>query len=160
MVIFICHNCDLYVFLLFFFVCSDVLEDVEFPDILNEEASVNEGTNVTVRCFSDAVPRPTYSWSRKYKDFRGQNREEKIGDDNESGLLTLHNIMINETGEYKCIATNYPNIKKPSQSYSKQDTVNIKVICKLCFQSILKTNPFYRFETDSTHSGSNLFLQI
>ena len=100
---------------------------------------------MTVRCFSDAVPPPFYSWYRKFKDFRGQFREEKIGEDNKSGELTLPNIMINETGEYKCIAFNYPDLDKPAQVYSKQDTMKIKVICKLLYFTKLNKHEVFNF---------------
>lgn len=105
---------------------------------MDKEASVNQGHNVTIRCESDAVPAATYQWYRKYKDARGQVREEKLGSPNQSGKLTLYNVQVNETGEYKCIAYNYPNQKNKDQRYSKQDTMEVKVLCKLCFFIIQK----------------------
>ena len=119
-------------------------EPVEFPELSNKEANVHEGHNVTVRCYSDAVPAPTYSWYRKYKDFRGQVREEKIGDDNNSGLMTLHNVMINDTGEYKCVASNKPN-GKTGQQFFKQDIMQLKVMCKFrnLFHLFLKIFSFH-----------------
>eukprot|EP00111_Clytia_hemisphaerica_P007411 TCONS_00021549-protein len=111
-----------------YLIVTYVPEPVRFPDHLDKEASVNQGHNVTIRCESDAVPAATYQWYRKYKDARGQVREEKLGSPNQSGKLTLYNVQVNETGEYKCIAYNYPNQKNKDQRWSKQDTMEVKVL--------------------------------
>ena len=108
----------------------DIPEPVEFPDLLNKEASVNQDTNVTIKCYSDAVPAATYSWFRRYKDLRGQVREEKLGDDNQSGELTLYNVKVNDTGDYKCLAFNRPDPKLPNSMYTKHSEMKLKVLCE------------------------------
>ena len=113
------------------FVCIDIPEPVEFPNLVNKEASVNQGHNITIKCYSDAVPPATYSWFRRYKDFRGQVREEKLGEDNKSGELTLYDVKVNDTGEYKCLAFNFPDSKFPNSLHPKHDVMTLKVLCKL-----------------------------
>lgn len=111
----------------------DIPEPVEFPNLVNKEQSVSQGHNVTIKCYSDAVPAATYSWFRRYKDFRGQVREEKLGDDNKSGELTLYNVQRNNSGEYKCLAFNYPDPKFPNSLHPKNDVMMLKVLCKFFF---------------------------
>lgn len=102
------------------------------PVIENEKSGVfngDEGTNVTVKCTSDANPPAYYTWHKKMRDWTGKldfHPIEKSG--SYSGELTLYNASTNDTADYKCVASNQPNENDRAKQYS--DQVLVKVIIR------------------------------
>ncbi|KAH9488769.1 hypothetical protein Btru_059710 [Bulinus truncatus] len=86
---------------------------------LSRPGTLYEGNSVTLSCYSDGNPSPTYNWT-------------KVGDENttltgamdgSSSTLTLTNLNISDSGTYNCTASNTVNGLTKVFSY----TVNIIV---------------------------------
>lgn len=102
--------------------------------IVTDNGVINgdEGLNLSVRCRSDANPPPSYTWQKKTKDqATGATRFVTILEGSYTGFLHLNDLTTNDTGEYKCVAVNYPNIKDRDEKGHAEKTVPIKVRCKM-----------------------------
>lgn len=110
----------------------DIPEPIQIPTAVNDVVNGNKGSNITVKCVSQANPPATYKWT-KLVEFNGLTKEENIGEESRMGELTLYSAFINDTGKYKCSAFNFPNPNKPKEKYGAYKTITIKVNCKyLC----------------------------
>lgn len=83
---------------------------------------------MTVRCWSDANPPPTYNWYKVIKTFVGTYERERLGGDSTSGLLKLAHIDRNDTAQYICEAFNRPNRLIPYKVVKKTKEVKVTVI--------------------------------
>lgn len=119
------------------YIYSHFLLDKPGPPVIeNEKSGVfngDEGTNVTVKCTSDANPPAYYTWHKKMRDWTGKldfHPIEKSG--SYSGELTLYNASTNDTADYKCVASNQPNENDRAKQYSDQVLVKVIIRCKYC----------------------------
>ena len=93
------------------------------PEITSHPKSVDikEGGNVTFSCNSTANPLPTTSWT---KDESAITNDSRISFSVVNKVLTITNVNRNDSGEYRCVASN-----KLGNDSSKAAELNMKCEC-------------------------------
>ena len=93
------------------------------PEITSHPKSVDikEGGNVTFSCNSTANPLPTTSWT---KDESAITNDSRISFSVVNKVLTITNVNRNDSGEYRCVASN-----KLGNDSSKAAELNTKCEC-------------------------------
>jgi len=86
----------------------------------------DEGKNLTVQCTSDANPPALYTWQMQ-KRINNVDRLIPLVENDFTGVLNLYNLTTNDTGEYKCIAVNYPNIENRDERGRIEKNIQIKI---------------------------------
>ena len=90
------------------------------PEITSHPKSVDikEGGNVTFSCNSTANPLPTTSWTKDESPITSNSR---ISYSVVNKVLTITNVNGNDSGEYRCVASN-----KLGNDTSKAAKLNVK----------------------------------
>lgn len=105
----------------------DIPDPIEILNSVKDVVNGDQGTNLSVACFSDANPVPKYTWIRLDR-IGGLIQEVRLAE-NLSGELRLNNVQINATGDYKCTAQNKPDPERKQKQYSTSKTIAIKINC-------------------------------
>ena len=94
-------------------------------DVINS----NEGTNITITCECDANPPAFFQWIKYQKNQYGIIQELLL-QKSYSGNLNMYLLTTNDTADYKCIATNYPDNFDRSKEFSTSKKITVNVRCK------------------------------
>ena len=116
---------------LFAFLCRRFVYQLPFANKINfkiadrpeitthpKSENIKEGGNVTFSCNSTANPLPTTSWT---KDESAITNDSRISFSVVNKVLTITNVNRNDSGEYRCVASN-----KLGNDSSKTAELNMK----------------------------------
>ncbi|KAM4548643.1 hemicentin-1 isoform 1-T1 [Odontesthes bonariensis] len=68
-----------------------------------EDVTVTKGSDVTIQCAAEGVPRPAVTWLKDGRPITGQHGAKIL---NEGRLLQIKDAKVSDTGRYTCIAVN------------------------------------------------------
>ncbi len=68
-----------------------------------DDVAVTKGSDVTLQCAAEGVPRPAVTWLKDGRPITGQHGAKVL---NEGRLLHIKDAKVSDTGRYTCIAVN------------------------------------------------------
>ena len=119
------------------------------------------GTNVTLRCQPDGVPRSQVTWFRDNIQLMPSNPRYLISNDSDF-TITIINVVVNDAGTYTCNAMN--TLTDGTVSESRSDSAIFSNACGEfadylnCTSALLCM--FTHTLTHATHACTNIFFSL